>query len=607
VVLLTPGPGNETFFEHAFLANHLGCTLAQGDDLTVRDERVWLRTLEGLTPVDVILRRVDSAYCDPLELRPDSVLGAPGLLQAARQRQVAIINPLGSSAVENRALMAFLPRLARELLGEDLKLPSVPTWWCGDDDSRAYVLDNLERLVVKPIRATAGRPTRFGAALAAEERNALARAIRAEPYLYVGQEHVPLSTAPVAVNGRLEPRAVVLRGFLVADAGGYAVMPGGLCRVAPSSDSQVVSNQRGGVSKDVWVLASEPERDVAVLAAADRPLQVERRGEEVPGRVADNLFWVGRYAARAEASGRALREVVQHMLDLEGERCAAALLGVVTRLTGTLPGFVGPGAEERIAAPEAELRSVLLDPQRVGSLRFNLDALVRAARTVRDRFSSDSWRVIAALDREPPAGDDLQDAYEHLDRVLLLLAAFAGLSADSINRGQRWRFLELGRRTERALGAIALVGAFCPPHGDPTGVPWEAVLAIADASITYRRRYRSTADPGAILDLLIDDETNPRSLLYQLLQLELLLDGLAAASAPSQRTPEQMLVREAVDEVRSTGAQLDGTAAEKVRRLDAELGIGLQHVSSRLAALSEELARSYFTRGAGPRQLVRIA
>src|SRR5262249_10853943 len=150
---------------------------------------------------------------------------------------------------ENRALMAFLPRLARELLGEDLKLPSVPTWWCGDDDSRAYVLDNLERLVVKPIRPTAGRPTRFGSALAAEERDALARAIRAEPHLYVGQEHVPLSTAPVAVNGRLEPRAVVLRGFLVADAGGYAVMPGGLCRVAPSSDSEVVSNQRGGVSK----------------------------------------------------------------------------------------------------------------------------------------------------------------------------------------------------------------------------------------------------------------------------------------------------------------------------------------------------------------------
>src|SRR5262249_7653400 len=259
-----PGPGNETYFEHAYLANYLGFSLVQGGDLAVRDGKVWLNTVDGLQPVDVILRRVDDTFCDPLELRADSLLGAPGLLQAARLGHVAIVNPLGSGVLENPALSAFLPTLAQQLLGEDLQLPSVATWWCGAEKEREYVLSHLEHLVVKPIFPHPSTATGFGAALSTTERQKLAERIRSQPHLFVGHEQIALSTTPALTRDRLEPRPMVLRSFLVARDGSYVVMPGGLTRVSPSPDSWVVSNQRGGVSKDTWVLASEPERTVSL-------------------------------------------------------------------------------------------------------------------------------------------------------------------------------------------------------------------------------------------------------------------------------------------------------------------------------------------------------
>lgn len=601
IVLLTPGPGSETFFEQALLAGELGCTLAQGDDLAVRDQRLWLRTLDGLRAVDVVLRRVDAAFCDPLELRPDSLLGAPGLLQTVRAGHLAVLNPLGSSAVENPGLMPFLPALARALLGEDLVLPSVPTWWCGDPRSRAYVLEHLSGLVVKPIDPHASRDTAFGDALDAAGLDALRAQILARPDAFVGQERVALATVPVWAGGALEARASVLRAFLVADRDGYAVMPGGLCRVAPSPATLMVSNQQGGVSKDVWVLASEPEPEVGILMPAAHPLHVERGGEDVPGRVADNLFWIGRYAERTEATARVLREAIGRILDGDAapnDPHRAALLRAVTWVTGAFPGFDGSGAVERIAAPDAELRSLLYDRARAGGARFNLEALARAARAVRDRLSSDTWRVLTQMQRALADGATMDAAPERIEQVLLLLAAFGGLSADSMSRGQRWRFLEIGRRIERGLGVVNLLRGLCPPGADAMAVPWEALLAVADASITYRRRYRVTADVGAVLDLLIDDESNPRSLAYQLLQLDALLDGLTAApgSAPSG----------ARDTVRSAREELR-RPVPAARRFDRGLDETLQRVGALLSAAADALAATHFSRGDRPQQLVRLA
>jgi uncharacterized alpha-E superfamily protein len=455
--------------------------------------------------------------------------------------------------------------------------------------------------------AATARHRRHGIRRHARSRRArrVSAAIRARPYLYAAQEHVALSSAPTLADGRLEPRALVLRTFLAADAGGYIAMPGGLARVAATRDSRVVTNQRGGVSKDVWVLASGLERDLGLLSPADRPLSLGRGGQEVPGRVADDLFWVGRYAERAEGGARALREVLRRVLDPDAapdDPHLPVLLRAVTGLTVTYPGFVGAGAAERLAAPRAELRGVIFDERRTGSLRFNLAALVRAGRAVLDRFSTDTWSVISRLDRELTETDDLDAALDRLDRVILLLAAFGGLSADSMSRGQRWRFLEIGRRVERALTAIALLRTFCRPDAEARDVPWEAILAIADASITYRRRYRSAADPGAVLDLLIDDETNPRSLLYQLLQLAALVDGLAGAGGAAARPLEATLVDDAL-------AALRGSAAPEVRlprRIDTDLAEMLARTYDLLGALSDQLSRTYFARGAQAQQLVQF-
>lgn len=594
IVLLTPGPSNETYFEHAYLAGYLGCTLAQGDDLTVRDERVWLRTMQGLRAVDVILRRVDGAFCDPLELRSDSLLGVPGLLQAARRGNVAIVNPLGASAVENPGLMAFLPAIARFFIDEDLRLPSVRTWWCGDATSCAYVLEHLEELVIKPVEPHSTRSTIFGATLTSDASRQIADAIRARPHLYVGQEHVALSTTPALVGGKLEPRAAVLRTFLAAADDGYTVMAGGLCRVAGVRDGIVVSNQLGGVSKDVWVLASEPERDVA-LTPADKPLLVLRGELEVPAHVADNVFWVGRYAERADAAARVLRQVLRGML--EPDRAAdsprlATLVRIAARVTGALP------LTDAIIS-DRDLLAALNDRQRPGSVRFDLTALRRAGRSVRERFSADTWRVLNGLDVESTNAAELRLAPAEVDRILLLLAAFAGLGAESMHRGQGWRFLEIGRRLERALMTLLVLRAVCQASGSANAVPWDDLLGFADVSADYRRRHQTTAAAAIVIDLFIGDETNPRSVVYQLRRLEQLLQGLSTQIVPPQRSAEEEMVQAALEELAPQGTAMK---AEFDAELDARLARAQQH----LTAISDQLARGYFSRPDRPQQLVAL-
>jgi uncharacterized alpha-E superfamily protein len=606
-VLLTPGPGNETYFEHAYLANYLGCTLVQGDDLTVRDNAVWLKTLDGLQPVDVILRRVDDTFCDPLELRKDSLLGTPGLLQVARNGQVAIANPLGSGVLENPGLMAFLPVLARHLLGEDLRLPSVATWWCGGKKEREYVLANLHSLVIKPIYPHPSTATVFGAQLSTQARQTLADQIRTQPYLFVGQEQVTLSTTPVLANGGLEPRPMVLRSFLVAQDRSYAVMPGGLTRVAPNLDTWVVSNQRGGVSKDTWVLASEPEKDVSLLPPSGYSLPLTRTGGEVPGRVADNLFWLGRYAERAEGVARLLRVVATRFLDAElpQDACLPALLRLVTYQTATYPGFVNEGAEERLAAPEQELLAVIRDGQRTGSLRFTLNALAQAARPVRDRLSDDSWRVLNSLQEGWDGVAELRTALEHLERLILALAALTGLSTEYMSRGQGWRFLDIGRRLERALFESSLLRALCVPASSTTGPLWEAVLAITDTLTTYRRRYRSQVQTDAILDLVLLDESTPRSVAYQLACLHDQVAGLPKKTAPPHRRPEERLVLEALTALRL--ADIERLAQPpQGKGMRETLDQLLSRLGYLLRTLSETLTSNYFSQTDLPRQLVDI-
>lgn len=592
IVVLTPGPWSETAFEHAFLASYLGYSLVQGNDLIMRDGHVWMRSLGRLERVDVILRRVDAEFCDPLELRPDSQLGVPGLVEAARRGTVTVVNTLGSGVLENPALAAFLPALAQHLLGQPLHLQSVDTWWCGDERARSHVLANLDVLVVKPIvRDGVHARAYFGDALTAAERDDLRRAIEARPYLWVGQDTVALASTPTLTHHGLEARRSVLRAFTVATRDSYAAMPGGLTRVARSRRDTVVSNQAGATSKDTWVLASEPEALTGFwLRDGPRPAALEPAGS-MSSRAAENLFWLGRYAERAEDTVRLLRVVHDRRTEFEhgtnpaGRACLDTLLVALTHVTSTYPGFVGEGAEGRRRAPADELTALVVDEQRPGTLAHALRHLLDAAHAVRDQLSGDTWTVIAGLDREirhlrRPVGDPQAVLQGALGRVMTGLLAFAGLGAESMVRDPGWRLMDAGRRVERAVQLASLLRATVVQERDrPTdSLLLESVLTAAESIITYRRRYRSQANLETVLELVLIDEDNPRSLAYQLRALGDDLAALPTANRHNSLDPAQRLALEAqtlvriAQPVRLSAPEQDGARPE----LDAMLARAIE-------------------------------
>lgn len=624
VVVLSSGALSETYFEHAYLAKYLGYTLVEGADLTVRDGRVWLKTLDGLQPVDVILRCVDDAWCDPLELRPDSLRGVAGLLQAARLKQVAIANPLGVGVLENPAMKQFLPALARHFLGEELLLKSPPTYWCGFRKEREYVLANLHRLVIKTTARIPGTMPLYGRLLDDRALAALRARILAQPYQYVGQEELPSATIPVFADNALEPRRMILRSFLVASGGDYTVMPGGLTRVATALDAPIEPVQSGGISKDTWVLASEPEQHVTLVRQEQLNLLAGGQGE-LPSRVAEGLYWLGRYAERSESIIRLLRTVFLHLLEpdddigREQERaCRNGLLRAVTALTESYPGFIGDGSKARLAQPDEELLAIFLDRSRSGSLASNLNGLLYAARSVRDRISPDIWRVFNEIDDSLTSlqakraaatpinlqGDTLNSALEVLNTLLTTFAAFTGLALDSMIHGQGWKFLMLGRRLERAQQTGALLRTVLSACTDGDSLLLERLLVVCDSLMTYRSRYRTQVHVEPLLDLLLQDETNPRSLSYQLKHLH---DDIRMLPRQSKvlgyKIPEQRLALQALSAVRLADTQELAIVQRGERPQLTQLLAQLVQV---LPKLSDAITNSYFSHAEQPQQLVRF-
>lgn len=614
IVLMSPGPANEAYFEHAYLANYLGYTLVEGGDLTVRDGRVWLTTLEGLRPVDVILRRMDDSYCDPVELRDDSYLGVPGLTNVARGGNVAVANPLGSGVLENPALLSLLPKLSKVLLGESLRIPSVPVWWCGDRSQCDYVLSNLQHMVIKPIHAGVGFRFVFGSELAETELELLRQRIKAKPHLYTGQEMLSMSTVPVLLKDGLQPRHTVLRSFLVADQNDYMVMPGGLTRVSSEEHKLVVSNQAGGISKDTWVLATEPEKFVSLLTERRQARLAPDRGGEVPARVADNMFWVGRYAERAEFNSRVLRLTLQFLETGEGQETLAfrRLLYAVTHLTTTFPGFTNQSVLNDFGQIEAELLAVISDGMKNGSLVQTLNALLRSARSVRDRLSSDTWRIINVIDKElyslrAITTKNLVDALDELDSVVTALTAFSGLTLENMNRGRSWRFLDTGRRLERALQVTRLLQSTHIEAADEEEqiLLSDSMLTIVDSLMTYRRRFRYGIKIPELFEVVIYDENNPRSLAYQLSTLEQHVTGLPRHSDGRSRTELERLGLETATMVRLADVNRLAQLNQATNRRDT-LETFLNVLNTRLPALSDALTASYFRVAETPHQLVQL-
>jgi uncharacterized circularly permuted ATP-grasp superfamily protein/uncharacterized alpha-E superfamily protein len=533
MVLLTPGPYNETYFEHSYLARYLGLLLVQGNDLTVRDSRVFLKTLEGLKPVDVILRRVDDGFCDPIELRSDSFLGVAGLVEAVRAGNVAVANALGSGLIETSAFMPFLPGLTQLMLGESLKLPAVATWWCGQARAFRYVLDNLDFLVIKPAFPSKGMEPVFGGKLGPVERSRLVARMQASPHEFVGQDLLNLSTIPVWSEQTLSPRRVVLRAYLAAAGGSWVVMPGGLARVSSSLGTPVVSMQRGGGSKDTWVLSSGPVDTSSLQRPRDQPVDLNR-GEtsDLPSRAADHIFWLGRYAERSEYLARVLRCI---LIGLIGESGAPerweweSLTTLRDCLEASLATRAADDAQGRLDQSrefEQGILSLIFDDQRGDSLNGILNKTGRAAAQVRDRLSSDLLRIVSqfgALARAPgasawgyiPAGD----ALAVLNHCIGSLAALRGIEMENMTRGPGWRFLNIGRRIERSIHLVKLFRAIIVPLRAETWPALQMLLEVADSSMTYRARYFTTLQAAPALDLLMNDDANPRSFAFQMKDL----------------------------------------------------------------------------------------
>jgi uncharacterized circularly permuted ATP-grasp superfamily protein/uncharacterized alpha-E superfamily protein len=538
VVLLTPGVHTETAFDQAFLSALLGFPLVEGTDLTVRDGRVWQHSIGGLEPVDVILRRVDAWFCDPLELRPDSRLGVPGLVQAARLGSVAIVNGLGSGVLENAGLFPFLPRIAEVLLSQPLQLPSAPTWWCGDDLSRRHVLARLDSLVIKPISRRVARSSRFGWELSAAQREELVRRIEAEPYAWVGQQPLSLSTAPTATARGLEPLPALLRTFAVAQDGGYVVLPGGLSRVAPEATALSVSNQEGALAKDVWVLAGESAPTIG--NQLDGPVAGDPVLAAISPRVAEDLFWLGRYAERAESTTRLVGVCDNRWRDsspLAGhaiDECLAVLLGALAELAASSepnepverpepgqPRADAPPTQPTGSPVGAYLLAVLGDESRPGTVAHDARQLRELATAVRDQLSGDTWAVLARLERtlRPFAGAlDPGQIPGALTVILETLLAFAGLAAESMVRDPGWHLLDAGRRIERALQVARLLhaGLVARTAVAVEELVAESVLIATESIITHRRRYGAGSGIETVLSLLLFDRDNPRGVAYQL-------------------------------------------------------------------------------------------
>ncbi len=604
VVLLTPGPYNETYFEHSYLARYLGFTLVQGGDLTVRDSRVFLQTLDGLKPVDVILRRVDDGFCDPIELRSDSFLGVAGLVEAVRAGNVVVANALGSGLIESPAFMPFLPPLSQRLLGERLKLPSVATWWCGQPTPLRYVLDNLDFLVIKPAFPAHGLEPVFGGKLTGDERSRMIKRLRERPYEFAGQELVDLSTVPVWSQDSLTPRRVVLRVFLAASGDSWLAMPGGLARVSPALDTPVVSMQRGGGSKDTWVLSNGPVDVFTLQHPRDQPVDLNRgEGTDLPSRAADHLFWLGRYAERCEHLARVLRCI---LIRLTGEFGASGtsewdslmklydcLASPHSRLSAEDP----QGHLDQWRDLEQEILSLIFEEQRSDSLSAVLSRAARAAAQVRTSLSSDTLRVVSQFGAAHSSAwgyATTGEALAVLNRCIGTLAALRGIEMENITRGPGWHFLGLGRRIERSIQLVDLFRAIIVPLSARTWPTLEMLLEVADSSMTYRSRYFTVLQAAPVLDLLMNEEANPRSLAFQihdLLEHCRRLSGRPSGAAwpiSKQRRLEEAAANLFRADVRMLCQPGEGSIREPLDQLLAGTGAALP-------ALSDAITNVYFS------------
>lgn len=610
-VLFSQGPSSVNYFEDAYLARYLGYPLVVADDLDVREDGVKLKTLGGLLPVDVLLRRPNSEACDPLELNRSSTTGVPELLQTARQGRVAVANMLGSGLVESPVFMAFLPKLCAELLGEPLKLPNVATWWCGAPAALEFTMAHLDRLTIK--RAFRHRGEEFERAQEFDNmtKAELAATIQAAPAMYVAQEKVERSSTPVWRDGEMTPSRVSLRTFLVASGDSFTVMQGGLARVCNAPTSLEVSLRAGEGTKDIWVLSDAPVAPVSLLEKSGTPVVLRRSGAELPSRLADNFFWLGRHLERADGAARLLRTIGQRLTG-EVEPSAISelpnLLRVLAEQGQIEPGFVLDQLRVQLPAIEKVLPQAVFEENQLGSLRSIVNRLFRASSIVRDRMSLDTWRVIQHFHEHfrPPSNGPVQliDMLSLVGSLIIELSALSGMITESMTRTQGWRFLNLGRRLERALHTTSLVRhALLDSESLPTSL-LEAVLEVSESIMTYRARYLANFQLAPVLDLLLTDETNPRSVAFQLVSLVEHVEKLPRFQSQPLHALEQQLAMRSLHEMRMVDFEMLTDPHDTERKMN--LCRVLDRLNDRLPKLSNVIVRKYLIHIGASHQLAEL-
>jgi uncharacterized circularly permuted ATP-grasp superfamily protein/uncharacterized alpha-E superfamily protein len=582
IVLLSSGPDSPIYFEQALLSRYLGYPLVEGQDMTVRNGRLFLKKLAGLELVDTILRHVDDQQSDPFTLRHDAAFGVAGLIQVAREQNIDIANPIGAGFIETPVLPAFLTTICDHLFGESLLLASHPLWWCGDVHGQAQAFDRMNEVTFLPaLDANAWPDT--------DPRCALETAA----YAVMAREPVHPSFAPVWTPDGMSVRPLLVRLFVFATDEGFVALPGGLAMSATDVETLLEGVPERLSSKDIWVMSDEPVDHFSMLSGLHSVSEF-RRSSDLPSRVADHLLWLGRYLERAEDQIRLLRSVFRR---LSGEAKPEdipelAFLLNLLRAIGVLPSL-SDGEEMGQEVLSMQLREALFHRDRAESIAAVLKRVQEAARNVRDRLSRDSWRVINRLEDfgEQPAGDPL----DLLDNTLFTLSAFSGLAMEGMTRGLGWRFMDMGRRIERALYEIRLVRHGLPQVCRASHDALEALLEVSDSIMTYRARYRTAFQLAPVLDLLLLDESNPKSLAFQLSQLAAHVEELPRQSDRRYASAEERMTLEMLTSIRLldlTGLACSSGEPEN----DAPLDSFLETMENQLLAFSQQINAHYLTR-----------
>lgn len=594
IVILTPGPLNETYFEHAYLSSFLGYPLVMGNDLVVRHGKLWLKTLKELKQVDVVLRRVDDVFMDPLELREDSYLGVAGLLEVVRNQEVSIVNPIGSGIIDNSGLIPFMNAICNYFLDEDLILPQIASWWCGQKKERDYVLNNLKDLVVKRIDRSSRENIYFCEFLDDAALHKLRDEILLAPFQFVAQEKISFSTAPNFVKGTLEPRKVMCRTFAIANKDSYSIMPGGLVRVASERETLFVSNQRGGISKDFWVVSDQVQNHIQNYAWGNTSNHSVSDMNDLPSNTAENLFWSGRYLGRALATARYFRMVLNRMNQQQYHNSKTEseslilLYKSITNLTSTFPGFVGKSSKKRLQNPLKEITSLIMDEEKLGGLAQTLSSFNHSYYSLRSLWSKDMWLVFEGIKRQWKKFKDKGDysvieLSKLLDRIITRLIAFMGLIEDSILVNQGLLLYFIGLQTEQTMMNIAKFRSLLVINYEEhlQYEILESLLTSHESLNIYRYSYRSYLSLENVIKLIILDKEYAKSLTYQIRRIQKDVDRLPISEGAS-------VVSKCKEKIALANTKMQSLTIENLLELSAD-GTVRQNLDDVLAEISDLL------------------